>query len=57
MSQLKDLMLDMEDDLRVGVVEAIEKNEKIVAKKKFLEKYPLAGPLFDVNWKKVELFC
>ena len=89
MSQLKDLMLDMEDDLRVGVVEAIEKNEKIVAgpmmhpfctmeedlngiktkhyypggilrdvaKTKFLEKYPLGGPWFDVNWKKVELFC
>jgi hypothetical protein len=88
MSQLKNLMLDMEDDL-VAVVEAIEKSEKMVtgpmihpfytieedlngikrkhhypggilrdvAKTKFLEKYPLAGPWFDETWKKIELSC
>ena len=88
MSQFKDIMLDMEDDL-VDLVAVIKNSEKIaggpmmhpfctmeedlngiktkhyypggilrdVAKTKFLEKYPLAGPWFDVNWKKVELFC
>ena len=80
MSQLKNLMLDMEDDL-VAVVEAIEKSETLlrsefhtshpqqhlvlypggilrdVAKTKFLEKYPLAGPWFDETWKKIELSC